>query len=66
MITRKSPNLLSKELVVTAIKKSFTKCDPRQMIKNPVMFSVEVVTILCTLYLVSEIIQGQNIIFKLK
>lgn len=66
MSTRKSPNLLSKELVVPAIKKSFTKCDPRQMIKNPVMFCVEVVTILCTLYLVSEIIQGQNIGFTLQ
>ncbi|APA83894.1 potassium-transporting ATPase subunit KdpB [Francisella tularensis] len=66
MSTRKSPNLLSKELVVPAIKKSFTKYDPRQMIKNPVMFCVEVVTILCTLYLVSEIIQGQNIGFTLQ
>ncbi|AJI50527.1 HAD ATPase, P-type, IC family protein [Francisella tularensis subsp. holarctica] len=66
MSTRKSPNLLSKELVVPAIKKSFKKCDPRQMIKNPVMFCVEVVTILCTLYLVSEIIQGQNIGFTLQ
>lgn len=56
MSTRKFPNLLSKELLVTAIKKSFIKCDPRQMIKNHVMFFVEVATILCTLYLVSEII----------
>ena len=36
------------------------------MIKNPVMFCVEVDTILCTLYLVSEIIQTQNIGFTLQ
>ncbi|WP_432773152.1 potassium-transporting ATPase subunit KdpB [Francisella salimarina] len=66
MSTKKSPNLLSKELVVPAIKKSFTKCDPRQMIKNPVMFCVEVVTILCTLYLVSEIVHKQDIGFTLQ
>ncbi|MDE4982613.1 hypothetical protein NAI38_12310, partial [Francisella tularensis subsp. holarctica] len=39
---------------------------PRQIIKNPVMFCVEVDTILCTLYLVSEIIHGQNIGFTLQ
>ncbi len=64
--TKKSPNLLSKELVVPAIEKSFTKCDPRQMIKNPVMFCVEVVTTLCTLYLVSEIVHKQDIGFTLQ
>ena len=66
MSTRKSTNLLSKELVIPAIKKSFTKCNPYQMIKNPVMFCVEVVTILCTFYLLSELILGESISFTLQ
>ncbi|MDE5009152.1 ATPase, partial [Francisella tularensis subsp. holarctica] len=54
MSTRKSPNLLSKERVVPAIKKSFTKCDPRQMRKHPVMVCVEVGSMVCTLSGVGE------------
>ena len=66
MSTKKSPSLLSKELLVPALAKTFTKCDPRQMIKNPVMFYVEVVTLLCTLYLITELFSGQSIGFTLQ
>ncbi|QIW10976.1 potassium-transporting ATPase subunit KdpB [Francisella sp. LA112445] len=66
MSTKKSPSLLSKELLVPALAKTFTKCDPRQMIKNPVMFCVEVVTLLCTLYLITELFSGQSIGFTLQ
>lgn len=39
-----SNNLFEPALVQTAIKQSFVKLDPRMMIKNPVMFTVEIGT----------------------
>src|SRR6185436_4877023 len=36
--------LFDPELVGVSIKQSFVKLDPRLMIKNPVMFTVEIVT----------------------
>ena len=40
-----SPSLFQPELVREALKQSFVKLDPRQMIKNPVMFTVELGTV---------------------
>ena len=37
-------NLFEKEQVIASIKQSFVKLDPRQMIKNPIMFTVEICT----------------------
>ena len=37
-------NLFEKTLVLSSVKQSFVKLDPRQMIKNPIMFTVEVCT----------------------
>ncbi len=37
-------SLFPKEQVKTSLKQSFVKLDPRMMIKNPVMFTVEVAT----------------------
>lgn len=36
--------LFQKEQVIESVKQSFVKLDPRQMIKNPIMFTVEVCT----------------------
>ena len=41
-----STSLFQKEQVLASIKQSFVKLDPRMMIKNPIMFTVEVVTLL--------------------
>ena len=35
-------SLFEKEQVISSIKQSFVKLDPRQMIKNPIMFTVEI------------------------
>ena len=43
---RKTP-LFQKELVKEALVQSFVKLDPRIMIRNPVMFTVEIGTMLC-------------------
>ncbi|AXA34345.1 potassium-transporting ATPase subunit KdpB [Francisella adeliensis] len=62
----KKSSMLSKELVIPAILKSFTKCNPKQMVANPVMFCVEVVTLLCSVYLIGQIVTGQYFGFTLQ
>lgn len=37
-------SLFEKEQVIESVKQSFVKLDPRQMIKNPIMFTVEICT----------------------
>lgn len=39
-----SPSLFPKEQVIASFKQSFIKLNPRMMIKNPIMFTVEVAT----------------------
>ena len=36
--------LLDRQLIKKSLSESFRKLDPRRMIKNPIMFTVEVVT----------------------
>lgn len=40
-----SSSLFEREQVIESVKQSFAKLDPRQMIKNPIMFTVEVCTV---------------------
>ena len=48
-------SIFSRELLVPAIGASFTKLDPRQLIRNPVMFTTAVVALLLTLLMVGGI-----------
>jgi K+-transporting ATPase ATPase B chain len=50
--------LLDPKIVVPAIGSAFVKLDPRTLIKNPVMFVLEVVTALTTVILVRDLIIG--------
>ncbi|WP_441244296.1 potassium-transporting ATPase subunit KdpB [Tardiphaga sp. 768_D3_N2_1] len=50
--------MLDAKIVLPAIRSAFTKLDPRLMIKNPVMFVVEVVAALTTVIFVKNIIMG--------
>ncbi len=50
--------LLDPAILVPAIGQSFVKLDPRLMIKNPVMFVVEVVAMLTTVIFVRELVSG--------
>lgn len=43
---KKKRSVLTKQLILEAAKESFVKLDPRNMIKNPVMFTVELGTVL--------------------
>lgn len=46
------PSVFSRELIVPAIGGAFKKLDPRQLIRNPVMFTTAVVALLLTTLLV--------------
>lgn len=54
----KSSTLLDPKIVLPAIGTSLTKLDPRVMIKNPVMFVVEVVAALTTVLFVRDLVTG--------
>lgn len=41
-----SASMFQKEQVIESIRQSFVKLNPRMMIKNPIMFTVEVVTVI--------------------
>src|SRR6201990_1895313 len=50
--------MLDPKIVVPAIWSSFVKLDPRLMIKNPVMFVVEIVAALTTVIFVRDLVTG--------
>jgi potassium-transporting ATPase ATP-binding subunit len=50
--------LFDPKIVVPAIGSAFVKLDPRTLMKNPVMFVLEVVTLLTTVILVRDLVTG--------
>src|SRR3954470_24769693 len=50
--------LFDPKIVVPAIGAAFVKLDPRTLMKNPVMFVLEVVTALTTVILIRDIVTG--------
>ena len=57
--------LLDPKIVVPAIGQAFVKLNPATLIKNPVMFVLEVVTLLTTVILVRDLLTGGgNIVFE--
>ena len=50
--------LMDPKIVLPAIGQSFAKLDPRAMIKNPVMFVVEIVAALTTVLFVRDLLGG--------
>ena len=50
--------LFDLKIVVPAIGSAFVKLDPRTLMKNPVMFVLEVVTALTTVILIRDIVTG--------
>jgi K+-transporting ATPase ATPase B chain len=57
--------LLDPKIAVPAIGSAFIKLDPRTLIRNPVMFVLEVVTALTTVILVRDVVTGgQNLAFE--
>jgi K+-transporting ATPase ATPase B chain len=59
--------LLDPAIVMPAIGQAFLKLDPRVLVKNPVMFVLETVTLLTTALLLRDIVQGaQGMTFELQ
>lgn len=57
---KRSIKLFDPALVGTAIGQSFTKLNPRLMIKNPVMFTVEIGTIIMLVVSLYQLLTGDN------
>ena len=51
-------SIMDPAILVPAISQSFVKLDPRVMIKNPVMFVVEIVAMLTTVIFVRDLLAG--------
>jgi K+-transporting ATPase ATPase B chain len=58
-VAKKRP-LFDSPIVKQAIKDAFIKMDPRQVARNPVMFVVEIGSVLTTLFIVWDIIVGNT------
>src|SRR5690348_8928097 len=52
-------SVFSREIVLTAIRDSFPKLDPRKQVKNPVMFIVELGSVITTVIFFLELARGQ-------
>src|SRR3974377_47685 len=50
--------LFDPKIVIPAIGSTFVKLDPRTLIKNPVMFVLEIVTALTTVVLIRDLFAG--------
>src|SRR4029078_7490720 len=52
--------IFSRELVLSAIRDSFPKLDPRLQVKNPVMFIVELGSVIATGIFVLSLVRGDT------
>ena len=60
MAKQSSPSLFQRELVGTAIRESFVKLNPAILIKNPVMFTVEIGTLIMLLVTIYIALSGDT------
>jgi potassium-transporting ATPase ATP-binding subunit len=51
-------SLFDRSLLVPAVWASFRKLDPRTLVKNPVMFCVEIVSVLTTVFFLRDLFGG--------
>ena len=59
-MARKPARLFSRELVLAAIRDSFPKLDPRSQVRNPVMFIVELGSVITTVIFFLELFRGHT------
>jgi K+-transporting ATPase ATPase B chain len=57
-MARRSASVFSREIMVSAIRGSFPKLDPRQQWRNPVMFIVEMASVITTVIFFLEVARG--------
>ena len=58
-MARTSSSIFSRELTLAAIRDSFPKLDPRLQVKNPVMFIVELGSVITTVIFFLELARGE-------
>src|SRR6476646_5690996 len=58
-MARKSASVFSRELVLAATRDSFPKLDPRLQFKNPVMFIVELGSVITTGIFILDLARGE-------
>ncbi|HTZ34458.1 MAG TPA: potassium-transporting ATPase subunit KdpB [Stellaceae bacterium] len=66
-LTRRSVRplaLFDRALIGPAVGASFRKLDPRSLAKNPVMFCVEIVSLLATVFFARDLVQGSGALFS--
>jgi K+-transporting ATPase ATPase B chain len=59
-MARRSASVFSREIMVAAIRDSFPKLDPRRQWRNPVMFVVEIGSVVTTTILVLQLARGHD------
>jgi potassium-transporting ATPase ATP-binding subunit len=59
-MARASASIFSRDIVVPAIKESFPKLDPRRQIRNPVMFIVELGSVITTAIFFIDVARGHT------
>ncbi len=55
-------SLFDGKLILPAIRAAFRKLDPRTLARNPVMFVVEIVSVLCTIFFLRDLFVGRGAI----
>src|SRR5690349_5811136 len=59
-MARRSTSMFSRDLVLAAIRDSFPKLDPRLQLHNPVMFIVELGSVITTVIFFKDLFQGND------
>src|ERR1700730_18465783 len=59
-MARKPASVFSRDLVLTAVRDSFPKLDPRQQVRNPVMFIVELGSVITSAIFFLDLARGRN------
>jgi K+-transporting ATPase ATPase B chain len=59
-VARSSASIFSRDIVFSSIRASFPKLDPRLQIRNPVMFIVEIGSVITTGIFVKQLFQGDT------
>src|SRR5579862_5224374 len=59
-MARRSESMFSRDLVIAAIRDSFPKLDPRLQLRNPVMFIVELGSVITTVIFAKDLVEGNH------
>ncbi|MGD0715066.1 MAG: potassium-transporting ATPase subunit B, partial [Gaiellaceae bacterium] len=59
-MARQSASVFSRELALAAVRDSFPKLDPRSQVRNPVMFIVEIGSVITTVIFFLDLARGRH------